>query len=137
MTISSYIVEFLKLYEGIEIETNHVPDGSDKNGLFKSPTREVSSKIDGSKEITEHYQFLARQASVEDVERKESDEWLEDLTYWIDDFSFNYAYPDIDKNRTITDISVTGIPAPLEYQEDDIVYQISLSITYTRESEVI
>ena len=137
MTISSYIVEFLKLYEGIEIETNHIPDGSDKNGLFKSPTREVSSKIDGSKEITEHYQFLARQASVQDVERKESDEWLEDLTYWIDDFSLNYVYPDIDKNRTVTDISVTGIPAPLEYQDDDIVYQISLSITYTRESEVI
>ena len=137
MTISSYIVEFLKLYEGIEIETNHIPDGSDKNGLFKSPTREVSSKIDESKEITEHYQFLARQASVEDVERKESDEWLEDLTYWIDDFSLNYVYPDIDKNRTVKDISVTGIPAPLEYQDDDIVYQISLSITYTRESEVI
>ena len=137
MTISSYIVEFLKLYEGIEIETNHIPDGSDKNGLFKSPAREVRSKIDGSKEITEHYQFLARQASVEDTERKESDEWLEDLTYWIDDFSLNYIYPEIDKNRKVTDISVTGIPAPLEYQEDDIVYQISLSITYTRESEVI
>ena len=137
MTISSYIVEFLKLYEGIEIETNHIPDGSDKNGLFKSPAREVRSKIDGSKEITEHYQFLARQASVEDTERKESDEWLEDLTYWIDDFPLEYIYPEIDKNRTVTDISVTGIPAPLEYQEDDIVYQISLSITYTRESEVI
>ena len=137
MTISSYIVEFLKLYEGIEIETNHIPDGSDKNGLFKSPARESSGWIDGSKEITEHYQFLARQASVEDTERKESDEWLEDLTYWIDDFPLEYIYPEIDKNRTVTDISVTGIPAPLEYQEDDIVYQISLSITYTRESEVI
>ena len=137
MTISSYIVDFLKLYDGIEIETNHIQDGSDKNGLFKSPAREVSRKIDRSMEITEHYQFLARQASIEDAERKEADEWLEDLTYWIDDFPFHYVYPKIDKNRTITDISVTGILAPLEYQEDDIVYQISLSITYLRESEEI
>ena len=135
MTISSYIVEFLNLYEGIQIETNHMPDGSEKNALFKSPARVISRKIDASMEITENYQLFARQASVADVERKETDEWLEDLTYWVDDFPSNYQYPAIDKNRIVTDISVTGTPAPMEYQEDDIIYQISLSITYTRESE--
>ena len=37
MTISAYISNLLKEYDGIEIDTDHVSDGSDKYGLFKSP----------------------------------------------------------------------------------------------------
>ena len=135
MTISAYLSEFIKLHGGIEIETNHMPDGSDKNGLFKSPSRDVGPMTDGSRQITEYYQLFARQSSVADSERKESDEWLEDLTYWVDDYSCNYEYPPIDGNRIVTDISITGSPAALDYENHDIVYQISLSITYLRESE--
>ena len=135
MTISKYIVDFLKLYENISIETNHMPDGSDKNGLFKSPNRDRIEYNDSSCRITESYQLFVRQASVSDMERKESDEWLEDLTYWIDDYGIMNEYPDIDGNRSVTDISVTGVPTPFDYENDDIVYQLSLSITYKRERE--
>ena len=135
MTISKYIVDFLNNYKNINIETNHMPEGSDKNGLFKSPNRDRLEYTDGSCRITEYYQLFARQVSVSDDERKESDEWLEDLTYWIDDYGIRYEYPEIDGNREVTDISVTGVPTPLEHENDDIVYQISLSITYKRERE--
>lgn len=135
MTISKYIVEFLNRFESISIETNHIPEGSDKNGLFKSPSREKLEFNDGSCKITEFYQLFARQSSISDLERKESDEWLEDLTYWIDDYGIVNEYPEIDGNRKVTDISVTGVPTPFDYENDDIVYQISLSITYTRERE--
>lgn len=101
MTISAYIVELLKNYEGIEIDMNHMPDGSDKYGLFKSPSRNIKDFTDGSYEITEYYQFNARQTSLSSVERKEADEWLEDLAYWADDFPYNYDFPQIDKNRTV------------------------------------
>lgn len=137
MTISQYIVELLKNYEGLKIETNHVSDGSDRNGLFKSPSRSIKEYTDGSYEITEYYQFLARQPAASDDDRKEADEWLEDLTYWVDDFILNYAFPPIDGNRRVTGLSVTGIPAPMEEGEKDIVYQMSLSITYLREREVL
>ena len=135
MTISEYIVKLLKNYEGIVIDTNHVPDGSDKYGLFKSPSRDIKNFTDSSYEITDYYQFLARQSGVSKSERKEADEWLEDLTYWVDDFPYNYSFPPLDKNREVTGLSITGSPYPMEARDKDTMYQILLSITYTRERE--
>ncbi len=137
MTISKYIVDFLKSIGEIEIDTNHMQDGSDQYGLFKSPSRNIKEYTDGSYEITEYYQFLARFDSVSDSERKESDEALEDLTYKLDDYKFNNDYPEIDKNRKVTDISVTGCPYPMTAGDKDTLHQMSLSITYIREREVL
>lgn len=135
MTISQYIVNLLKNYEGIEIDTNHVQEGSDKYGLFKSPSRNIKNFTDGSYEVTEYYQFVARQTSLSKSERKEADEWLEDLTYWADDFSFNYEFPKLDKNRTVTGFSITGSPYPMEVDDNETLYDLSLSIVYLRERE--
>ena len=135
MTISAYIVNLLKNYEGIEIDTNHMADGSDQYGLFKSPSRDIRNFNDSSYQITEYYQFLARQSCVSKSERKEADEWLEDLAYWIDDFPYNYRFPPLDKNREVTGISITGSPYPMEADDKETMYQILLSITYIRERE--
>lgn len=136
MTISAYISKLLEGYEGIEIDTNHVSDGSDKYGLFKSPGRSIREFTDGSYEITESYQFIARQCTCSKYERKEADEWLEDLAYWADDYSINYEFPRLDKKRTVTGFSITGNPYPMETKNRETLYQMSLSITYTREREV-
>lgn len=133
MTISQYITDFLKHYENIEIDTNHVADGSDKYGMFKSPARDVKSNIDESYQITEYFNFFAKQSAIAESERKESDEWLEDFMYWLDDYPFNYEYPKIDGNRRIVRIQATGCPTPMFDDENDITYQISMSITYERE----
>lgn len=137
MTVAQAIVEFLSNYDGLVIDTNHIKEGSDKYGLFKSPNRDVKNFLDWSYEVTEYYQFLARRDSVSDTERKEAEEWLEDLTYWADDFPFTESYPQLDGGRTITGIEVTGIPYPMETTDHDTLYQMSLSITYTREREEI
>ena len=133
MTISQYITDFLKNYENIEIDTNHVADGSDKYGMFKSPARDVRNNIDESYQITEYFNFFAKQSAIAESERKESDEWLEDFMYWLDDYPFNYVYPKIDGNRRILGIQATGCPTPMFDDENDITYQISMSITYERE----
>ena len=133
MTISAYIVNLLKNYEGIEIDTNHMADGSDQYGLFKSPSRDIRDFNDGTYQITEYYQFLARQSGVSKSERKEADEWLEELAYWIDDLTYYYSLPELDKNRQVTGISITGSPYPMEANDKEAMYQILLSITYTRE----
>ena len=135
MTISKAITEWLKGYENINIETNHIKDGSDKYGLFKSPARDIKNFNDNSQEITEYYQFMAKQSAVSDTERKEADEWLEDLTYWVDDYQVNYEYPDVGGNRRIESIELTGCPYPMESTDNEILYQMSLKITYTRERE--
>ena len=133
MTISAYIVNLLKNYEGIEIDTNHMADGSDQYGLFKSPSRDIRDFNDGTYQITEYYQFLARQSGVSKSERKEADEWLEELAYWIDDLTYYYSLPELDKNRQVTGVSITGSPYPMEANYKEAMYQILLSITYTRE----
>ena len=55
MTISQYIVKMLSNYDGLSIDMNHVADGSDQYGLFKSPSRDLKEMTDGSCEITEYY----------------------------------------------------------------------------------
>lgn len=135
MTVSQYISNLLKHYEEIEVDTNHVSDGSDQYGLFKSPSRGIKEFNDGSYEITEYYQFTARQKTNSKSERKEADEWLEDLAYWADDFAHNYVFPPLDKKRTVTGFSITGSPYPMEADSKETLYEMSLSITYTRERE--
>ena len=136
MTVSAYISDFLSKHDGIKIDTDHVPDGADKYGLFKSPSRDIEEFNDSTYQITEYYQFLARQKTVSLSERKEADEWLEELTYWIDDFVFKYRFPELDGNRTVMGLSITGCPYPMEAEDRDTLYQMNLSITYIREREV-
>lgn len=136
MTISAAIAAWLSFYENMTVDTNHITDGSDKYGLFKSPTRQTKQFNNGSYEITEFYQFYARQASVSEEDRKDADAWLEDLTYWADDFGYNYAYPALDGDRKITKIELTGNPYPMEADSTDTLYQMALAITYVREREV-
>ena len=136
MTISAAVTSWLSFYESMEVDTNHIADGSDKYGLFKSPTRQTKEFNDGSYEVTEFYQFYARQASVSETDRKDADEWLEDLTYWADDFPHIYEYPKLDKGRRIIRIELTGNPYPMETGSEQMLFQMSLAITYIREREV-
>ena len=133
MTISKYIAEFIKLYENIVIDTNHVKDGSDKYGLFKSPSRDKTPYINGSSTITEYFQFYAMQNSISETERQEDDPWLENFVYWVDDYPLSYEYPAIDGGRSVQNISVSGCPTPFSDSDNGIMYQISLTITSERE----
>lgn len=137
MTVSAAVASWLEFYENMKIDTNHITDGADKYGLFKSPNRATREFNDGSYEITESYQFFARQASVSEGDRKDTDEWLEDLAYWADDFAFRYAYPALDGKRKIQQITLTGTPYPMETGSADTLFQMSLSVTYVREREEI
>lgn len=139
MTISEYISNFITNYvEGISISTNHLENGSDKYGLFKSPSRDMKFHIDGSYEISEYYQFYAKQDDISEENRVDSDKFLEDLTYWMDDFSTQYKYPSIDGGRTVTKIEITGCPYLIEtVNNSESLYHMSLKITYEREEREV
>ena len=137
MTVSAYIANILSEYEGIIIDTNHMETGSDQYGLYKSPGRNKKEFTDGSCEITENFDFFARQGKVSEIERKETDEWLEDLTYWIDDYPYTKGFPELDNNREVTALSITGSPYAMITEQREVLYQMSISITYIREREDI
>lgn len=138
MTISKYISDFISNYlDGVSITTNHLEDGPDKYGLYKSPTRDLREFTDGSYEVTEHYQFFIKQAGISEADRKDSDEFLEELIYWMDDYPYEHEYPPLDGNRAVTGIAITGCPYSMDVENNnEVVYQIMLSITYIREREV-
>lgn len=135
MTISAYIAKWLKKFENIEIDTNHVADGADKYGLFRAPGRDIREFNDESYEITEYYQLVARQAALSVSERKEADEWLEDLVYWADDFPYRNEFPKLDKGREVIGITINGNPYPMDVNDKDALYEVSIAITYIRERE--
>ena len=136
MTIASALAEWLSKIESLSIDTNHITDGSDKYGLFKAPNRDIKNHIDGSYEITEYYDFFARQASVSQSDRQDSDEWLENLSYMADDAGTIYELPDLDGNRRVISITLTGAPYVMESGSNEVLYHMSISVTYEREIEV-
>jgi len=133
MTISKYVSNLLSNIPGLTVDINHVADGSDQYGLFKSPARVVRDDIDGTYEVTESYQFFAKQSAMSKSERLEADEWLETIAYFVDDFEYNYAFPSLDGGREVVGFQLTGCPYPMEANDKEALYQMSLQITYTRE----
>lgn len=131
-TISAAIVEIFDNL-GFTIHTNHLSDGSDRYGLFRSPARTKVDNIDGSSLITEAYQFFGRLDSLSETEREDAEEQMEALVYAVDDYILTHDWPELTGNRTIHDVTITGCPYPIETTDEDLLYQISLNITYLRE----
>ena len=131
-TISAAIVEMFDNL-GFTINTNHLNEGSDRYGLFRSPARTKVEQIDGSYIVTEAYQFFGRLDSISETEREDAEEQMEKLVYAVDDYIYNYDYPELTDNRTIQNVEITGCPYPFETTDEDLLYQISLNITYLRE----
>ena len=131
-TISAAIVEIFETL-GFTINTNHINDGSDRYGLFRAPMRTKLEHIDGSCEITEGYQFFGRLDSISETEREDAEEQMENLVYAVDDYQYTHDYPTMTGNRTIQNVEITGCPYPMETTDEDLLYQISLNITYLRE----
>ena len=68
-TKSAAIVEMFDTL-GFTINTNHLCEGSDRYGLFRSPARLKVENIDGSYTVTESYQFFGRLDSLSETERE-------------------------------------------------------------------
>ncbi len=131
-TISAAIVEMFDEL-GFTIHTNHISDGTGRYGVFRSPARTVQEYIDGSLLITEAYQFFGRLDSLSETEREDADEQMENLVYAVDDYLLTHDYPTLTGNRTIQKVEITGCPYPFETTDEDLLYQISLNVTYLRE----
>ena len=76
---------------------------------------------------------MCKQNSASEYDRTDSDEFLENLTYAVDDFPYENDYPALDGGRKVKMISLTGCPYPMEADGKETLYQMSLAITYLRE----
>lgn len=135
MTVSQAIATLLSENGKIEIDKVYASDGADQNGLCKKPEREVKNLIDGAYEITEQYSFAAKQKVLAETEKMETDAWLEELIYWVDDLAYCSNFPELGSGRKIISMEMTGKPYSIAAEDNETIYQMSLSVTYTRERE--
>lgn len=103
--------------------------------LFRSPQKQEKTYLDGSKEVTEYYNFFARKSTLLDETRVENQQLLDDLTEWIENKAFEEDYPDLSQvgNLTCEDITVNGASAINSQEDDNAIYQVTIAIQYLKE----
>ena len=130
MTISDALKSWLSTYPGLElVGTDRLEADPESYGLYKQPTIEEVKYIDGSSLRTEFYYFLARQNAQQEIDRRESYDFLESLEAWVDRQLFEENVPKIDGFEDI------GIMNSFYLQDETVeeaVYQIGIYVTYLR-----
>lgn len=139
MTISEAVVAWLNGYEGgfaltDAVSTDLLEAMPEAYGVFKSPGGTIEEFIDGSRDVTVNYLFLARQPSQTDDMRNDAHEWLEGLERWIRAQSMRRKLPELDQGRHCTGVSVANSYAAEEQTDAEIVYQLTLAINYYEEA---
>lgn len=139
MTVSAAVVEWLKGYDGgfeltDTIGTDQMDATPEAYGVFKTPEDSIEEFVDGSRDVTVHYLFLARQPSQTDGLRKDAHEWLEGLERWIWTQSMRRRLPVLDQGRHCNGVRVSNSYAAEEQTDAETVYQIGLEINYYEEA---
>ncbi len=139
MTVSKALTDWLKKYPleiqkgyAIVVDNENLAAYPDSCGLYRTPQRNVQEFTSDDYMITEGYQLLIRQSSKGNTERLESDEWLENLAYWVDDMNYNGELPVLDGGRVCQGVVISSAPYLFQQDEDSNIYQVSLSVTYRR-----
>ena len=139
MTISEAVVAWLKGYDGgfeltDAVSTDLLEAMPEAYGVFKAPGGTIEEFIDGSRDVTVNYLFLARQPSQTDELRNDAHEWLEGLERWIRAQSMRRKLPELDQGRHCTGVSVANSYAAEEQTDAEITYQLTLAINYYEEA---
>ncbi len=139
MTVSESVVRWLRGYEGgfelvDEIKTDQLSEESEAYGIFKTPQDSEVVFVDGSRDVTVHYLFLARQPSQTDGMRQSNQAWLEGLESWIRRQNRLRALPEMDQGRICFGVSVTNSYAAETQGNAETVYQLGVAIQYYEEA---
>ncbi len=139
MTVSAAITEWLKGYEGgfeltDAISTDLLEGEPEAYGVFKAPGGNIEEFVDGSRDVTVNYLFLARQPSQNDGLRKDAHEWLEGLERWILMQNIRRKLPALDDGRECYGVMVANSYAAEEQTDAEITYQLTLAINYFEEA---
>ncbi len=139
MTISGAVVEWLRGYDGgfeltDAISTDQLEAEPEAYGVFKTLGGAVTEFVDGSRDVTVNYLFLARQPSQTDGLRKDAHEWLEGLERWILMQNIRRKLPALGNGRECYGVSVANSYAAEEQTDAEITYQLTLAINYFEEA---
>lgn len=138
MTVGECLKDWLGEFDGLnfsELLTDFMDAPEGCMALFRSPQKQEKAYLDGSKDITEYYNFFARKSTLLDETRVENQQLLDNLTEWIENKAFEENYPDLSQvgNLTCEDITVNGASAINSQEDDNAIYQVTIAIQYLKE----
>lgn len=136
MSIIKSLQTYLETYEGMEqikdIKT-YVADAT--NGYALSPTgnSKVSEDILGNKIFTNQYSFLAKEHALDEVDRSEKQDFLEDFSDWLEEQNSMGNLPQLQgKFKALELIVSNGLL--LDIDEDSTgLYQVQLNLKIKKE----
>lgn len=139
MTVSKAIINWLKEFEPENLwkmqNINTDQMRTDVNyALAKEPVRNVKTFISGTQVITEHYQFLARLDSYNDLDSMDNDAWMDALSKWISERNREKVYPKLPAGE----VQEIGIASPCYMGRNDkneAIYQMTIFIRYMKRGE--
>ena len=137
-TVCECLKDWLGEYKGAdfsEILTDFIGAPEECLAVFKSPNKEVVPFIDGSKQVTEYYQFFVRRATQIQSQNNENQRLLADLEDWSELQEEEEHYPDLSEagKMTCTEIKVSNSATISSQEDDNAIYQITISIQYLKE----
>lgn len=139
MTICAAVVEWLKGYSGgfelmDAVNTDLLEATPEAYGVFKMPGGSTEEFVDGSRDVTVNYLFLARQPSQTDGMRQDAHEWLDGLERWVFMQNIRRKLPALDDGRECYGVMVANSYAAEEQTDAEITYQLTLAINYFEEA---
>ena len=117
------------------IDTDQLATEAAAYGLYKTPQTVIKPFIDGSRDITAYYSFLARQKSAQEATRKASQSWLEALEAWVRGKNMASDLPALGTGRTCNYVGIANSYALQSTEEQDAVYHLTIAVNYTETEE--
>lgn len=112
------------------VDINQLSPELETLGVYKQPTRTVTELIDGSAIVQEVYYLLFRQPAQLAAERLSTDEYLEKIESWVEAQNWEGNFPDI--GAPVHDVEVSNTFYLMDREDNEAVYQLSISLTFER-----
>lgn len=137
MTVTECVKTWLGSYDGVDLDVDigFLEGDNDTYAIYKQPNRNEVAYNDGSKLVTDYFQFFARQSTQIPENRIENEQFLDDLENWVEEENFNEEYPDLSPagNLECQDIGITSTAAIISQEDDSAIYQLILAVQYLKE----
>lgn len=136
MSTSESVIQWLYDEFGIEADARIDVDslGADDGsmGMFTQPTREETTFIDGSRDVTEHFNLIVRIQASTDEARRRACEKLEGIESRVRALNVCRRFPRLDNGRVCFAVGV-GVSGYLAYAQGggSSEYQLSIKLSYT------
>lgn len=136
MTINESLKNWLYGFDNIEVDdrvnTDKLDGEAESYGLFKQATQEVTPFIDGSRDVTAYFYFLARQSAKSEKARLSNIAWMEQLERWVFEKNRKRELPELDGPRSCNRVTISvGAYMSESENSETAQYQLSISINYT------